>query len=66
MADTVTGLRCISADWTYDGGDVTISVPDGYMVLQVILNIQTTLNVVAPGTVCLHRCDFGGRLLSRL
>ena len=51
MADTVTGLRCISADWTYDGGDVTISVPDGYMVLQVILNIQTTLNGVAPGTV---------------
>lgn len=51
MAQTITGLRVISADWTYNGGDVTISVPDNYMVLEVILNVQTALNGATPGTV---------------
>ena len=52
MATDNTGLRCLSADWTVAGADITISVPDGYMVLEVILNIQTGIDgTPTPGTV---------------
>jgi|SRR3990172_4344813 len=44
-----SGLRCKSVDWIWNGGDVTVVVPDGWMVALVILNVQTAFD--GTGTV---------------
>lgn len=49
MATMATGAYLFSADWTYNGGDVTVAIPDGWMVLEVWSNIQTALD--GNGTV---------------
>ena len=49
MATLATGVYVFSADWTYNGSDVTITIPDGWMILDVISNIQTALD--GTGTV---------------
>jgi len=48
-ANDQSGLRCKSADFTFDGGDVTIVVPDGWHVENVVLNIQTAFD--GTGTI---------------
>ena len=49
MSTQAAGVICFSADWTYNGGDVTIVIPDGWMILEVISNIQTAFD--GTGTV---------------
>jgi len=44
MAQLVSGLRCFSADFTYNGGTVTIAVPDSWLVDQVICEITTVFD----------------------
>ena len=43
MAQQVSGVMCFSADMPAAAGTVTMTVPEGWMVLEVISNIQVVL-----------------------
>jgi|SRR3990172_3952501 len=51
MAQLVSGLRCFSADFTYNGGNVTIAVPDSWLVEEVIAEITTVFDGTGVVTV---------------
>jgi|SRR3990172_11504985 len=43
MAQQVSGVMCFSADIPVTGSTLTLAIPEGWVVLEVIMNIQTSL-----------------------